>query len=397
MSVSPKLNSDDVHVERPGKAVAAINAWLAPQQRLIGVYQVTLFAGIVLFFAVLSGILGIVATLALHWGTEAAGGKPGFASYGLLSLAMLGITLSATRFLVASVVGLLTAEHTQPAAHGIALDPGSGGPLFGLVARIAKDVKAPLPHELRVSPWAECHVSEDRRFSFLPQRHLTLVIGMPQLCLLTTAELTVFLAHELVHFRCGDTRIALFIFRFVKTLRVVSRQGWLRAIDPCCWFCLAYRALYLRVAVPLQRQLELRADALSAATYGGQLAARTLLKEWLLAQHFESVLERFASRSNALHPGESIYRNFAQSWREFSPAGHDYLLKRLDEEEIPSVFDSHPTMGERVQMMRLFSDADYEDATPALQLLPDPEPLQWELQRILLEQLAGSRSAEVEQ
>lgn len=293
------------------------------------------------------------------------------------------------RLVVRSVVGLLTPIHSKPQLDGIVLDRQSHPELFDVVDEVGRQVQAPLPDEIRVGHSAACLVVEQRRFGLRTRRRLTLLVGMPHLAVMTVTELKVIIAHELAHFRDGDTTLILFMYRFLESLRAgidPAARRWWHVIDPLYWYCLAYYALFLRLSAPVQKQQEMRADAHSAAIYGGDLAAHTLLSEWLLARQFDASVEAYAATFDSEKQGErgNVYSWFVSRWQEFSPEGQQYLLRRLSEEETSLPFDTHPTMQQRIEIMRNYSDGHHDHPQHAYSLLRNPGELEERLHAELI-------------
>lgn len=267
-----------------------------------------------------------------------------------------------------SIVGLVTPKYDRPASRvsATSLSPDEHPQLFQLVSRVCQRLNAPLPDELRVSPTSECYVIEERQFSWRTARRLILVLGLPQLLVLTVAELQVILAHEMAHFRRGHTTRVVFLYRFAESLRLAisrARRRWWRWFDPVYWFCLLIFRLFVLFSAPVQRKQELRADCVSAAHYGGDIAVHTLLKDWLLENQFDSAIEEFLDDSQAESPRlhGSVYQLFVDRWRDYSAAGEEYLERRLREEERTSFFDPQPTINSRLSAMRSYpagSDSD---------------------------------------
>jgi Zn-dependent protease with chaperone function len=193
----------------------------------------------------------------------------------------------------------------------------------------------------------------------------------------------------MAHFQLGDTRLRVFFSRFLESLRRSARpvrRSWWTWIDPVCWFCRAYLCLSLYLSAPIRRHQELRADMVSADAYGGELAARTLLKEWLLTRQFEAAVEAYAVQLPGSHqePTTDVFRWFAARWHDFSPEGHNYLLRRLTEVEPSSIFDSHPPIAKRIGVMRGFRNQEPIEPLPARQLLHDFAGLADQLHRRLV-------------
>lgn len=261
--------------------------------------------------------------------------------------------------------------------------------LYQVVADVALRVEAPIPDEIRVTHMPECYVTEQRVFSFAPARKLVLVLGMPQLTVFTLDELRVTLAHELAHFRRGDTRTGVFAQRFLNALRwtwhVLGRRRcwWL---NPLWVYARLYALLFMVVSAPIRRTQELHADELSARVFGGALAARTLLKEWLIAHQFDAAVATYrlqVAQDDTCADVPNVFQWFGTVWRELSPAGQQYLLRRLAEVETPSFWDSHPSTCCRIEVMRRYPQVPSFSGTRVADLIPDFEGLQARMARRL--------------
>jgi Zn-dependent protease with chaperone function len=359
-----------------------------------------------MLFAVLLGYYALVirglSELAMLAGTQLVSTV---SSSSLRWMPAIGLTAVAAtmaylvRTLFQAVFGLVTSRYEREgdAATGIALSRTQHPDLYAIVAEVAAHVDAPLPDEIQVVESASCFVSELRTLAIQTERRLILVLGMPHLTVLSVSELQVILAHELAHFRSGDTRVALFFYRFVETLRAMvrrSEQWWWHRADPNYWLAKGYLYLFLYLSAPIGRQKELRADALSAEAYGGELASRTLLKEWLLTRQFDATVRNFVTHFDGHRTADSananIFRWFAREWYDFSPGAQDYLRRRLAEEERPSVFDSHPTIEERIKAMQGFPSLAPSNNRPAFELFEDATELERQLQLRLLKSLTAS-------
>lgn len=353
--------------------------WLDLYRLLLG--GIVLFYFFVLFFVAftLLDLMGVAWPLPAELGAGFLW-QAGFLAVGVVLLVHLG------RHLWRVVAGLVTAIHddTPETLAGLPLALEDYPDLYALVAEVGERTCAPLPDEIRVTYQAECYVTEQRRFSLFTKRQLVLVLGMPHLAVLTDVELRVVVAHELAHFQRGDTTLGVFIYRFLSSLRAAAdelRSRWWRFIDPLYWLSLAWFHMLLVLQGPMQRSQELRADRVSAAAYGGTLASRTLLKEWLLSRQFEVAVGAYDPQEARGPRGEplNVFRWFVGRWREFSIAAHDYLEQRLAEEEQPSLFDSHPPTRSRTQAMRAYPDQSLPRARPAWALLPGFAALEQQL------------------
>jgi len=292
------------------------------------------------------------------------------------------------------VRGLVTAklDHVSEPLPGILCTKEQTPQLHELISEVGEQVKSPLPHVVRITPRAECYVCENRRFSISPQRELTLVLGLPHLAVLNTSELKVIIAHELAHFRWGDTRLGVFLHRFLESLRDANqRQQRTRLIDPVYWI----RSVFFRVALvlfaPVWKHQELRADVASAKAYGGRLTARTLLREWMLSQQFQTIVEDFSAQvSNEYLEREglrlNLYHEFAVRFRGFSPQAEEFVRQRLALEEVSSLLDTHPTMHSRVDAVLAFPEREPSNLRPASHLIFHFTELEEQMQRQLFEE-----------
>lgn len=294
------------------------------------------------------------------------------------------------------VLGLVTARYDDASDDGFELSRQTYPELYAIVGKLARQVHAPPPDRLFASPLAECYVAERRRFALFPDRQLILVVGLPHLAVLQVGDLTAILAHELAHFRRGDTRLGVFCSRFLQTLgRWVELAGRRRLhyIDPLYWLARGYFAVFLRLLVPLRRQQEFRADYWSARVCGGPAAADALLREWVVARQFETVVA--APAASDKRAGETIYDRLTRRWRALSPAGLSYLEGRLWQTESSPAFASHPTLAERVAAMRSLPPLDPPDPTPARVLLRDFPRVAARLQALFDELGDGQHAAPV--
>jgi len=338
-----------------------------------------LFAMVVVYFNLLfaaSVWLGITADhlLLADWGP---GQSVPFRILGLLLIA--GLLCQFVCHIWQGILALVTArQDDSPEVEGEPLDPKRHPELYDLVAEVGRAVASPLPDTIRVTHQPQCFVAEVRRFALSTNRRLILVLGLPHLAVLSADELRVLLAHELAHFRCGDTTLGVFIYRFLEFLRRCGdrmRRRWWNWFSPIYWLARGYLFLGMALWAPILRQQELQADRLSAAAYGGALAADTLLKEWLLARQFDVAVAEYAQQHPAPAGGasETVFQYFARRWRPFSNAGRVYLQRRLAEEERLSLFDSHPTIQARIEAM-----GDFQAQEPVAAVERDQAP-PWDL------------------
>ncbi len=296
------------------------------------------------------------------------------------------LALRIARRLALVILGLVTPKYDEAATDRalVRLDPDEHLLFYDTVTDVCRAVSAPRPDEIAVAAEAECYVLEQREFAFRTSRRLVLVFGLPELLLLSLAELRMIMAHELVHFRHRHTTVVVFLFRFLQSLRQaltpLQRRWWRRA-DPIYWLFSAFFAVIAWLAEAIERRQELRADAVSASTYGGDLAVRTLLKDWLLANQFESAREDYAQlvASGRMSSQRNLYRFFVDRWRDFSPDAQAYLERRLIEEDQGQTEGGGVPMRTRIQLLRTFPSQPQTESRAAAQLLANVPQLEQQL------------------
>jgi heat shock protein HtpX len=298
------------------------------------------------------------------------------------ALAWVSLALVMSLRLRAALPELVTAAHdaSDEEVEGYKLVADDHPRLFQIVRDVARRVGAPTPDEIWITADANCFALEQRRFGVTTQRAFVLALGLPHLLVLSVAELQMIVAHELAHIRQKDTTLAVFFFRFSQSLRTYidraneARLGWL---NPVAWFELASYWLVQLLIAPVQRRQEILADCLSAQALGGDLARRTLLKDWLVTQQFASLVEQRLSDSQyAIMPDRrTLHQQFAEEWRDVSATGREYLRQRLDELEEESYWDSHPTLSSRLRAVAAYPNFGIQDHQPAMSLLGDSDAL----------------------
>lgn len=362
---------------------------------LIDFYRLLLFVVILGYYsALVVGAIKLVEWSVMLFDERVFSAPLGIALYALYVVVAIPLAVQMAWLLVKGMIGLVTTLHDESSdtVDGLLLARDEHPELYAKVAEVAHRVDAPAPDEIRIACGGDCYVTERRRFSIATDRKLVLVVGLPHLCVLTVTELKVILAHELAHFRRGDTSLGVFVYRFLESLRLTIddlSRGRLPWLNPLFYFCRAYFQLFMRLSAPIRRQQELRADCFSAAAYGGELAARTLIKEWLVAHRFDAFAASYdedASRNGNGRP-QNVFRWFARSWRELSAEGQTYLEGRLIEEETASFWDSYPAMHVRLATMRGFDENLMgREPGPARELLRDFA----EIEQRLHEELFGA-------
>lgn len=363
---------------------------------VVGVFQLALLAAlfVAFFAALLASVFELFRFADLILMQEWTWGGALIARASLMLIVAV-VVIRVALWLARSILGLVTRKYDGLATlldESVPLDASDCSALYDQVHQICRQLDAPRPDQIRLSPLPECFVVEDRRFSLATQRSLILVLGLPQMLVFTMGELRVVLVHEMVHLGRRDTTLTVFLFRFVdsiqRALDALSARWWHR-VDPLYWFFAAFHWALGLVVGPIQRRTEARADRASAELCGGELAAHTLLKDWFVDGQFDETLRSWSDRAADQDTGDSslranLYRLFADRWRELSADAEQYLADRLQDQP-DSAFDPHPAMRNRLAMMRQFPAVDGQETKRAVELLPDVNRLELEAARLLSE------------
>jgi len=297
----------------------------------------------------------------------------------------VGLFLLATLFAIRfgrSLAALLTPEYdaADKLAAGTKLDPQQHLPLFQAVAEVARRIGAPVPHEIWVSDDARCFAFEQRRFRVSTHRILVLVLGLPHLLILRSDELAVIVGHELTHFRQQDTTLAVFFYRFSRSLRIAldaAGKNPFRWLNPALWIEWVSYQIFCLLIAPFQRAQEIAADCRTAAFHGGDVARRTLLREWFVANRFEALVQQ---RLDQLKLGKdddrrTIYEQFVEEWRDVSVEAQQFLRDKLEELEEESYWDSHPALKHRIKAVSAYPNIGTDPFASATDLIGDVDEL----------------------
>jgi Zn-dependent protease with chaperone function len=300
---------------------------------------------------------------------------PTFESVAIAAVCFAFTAVLTIRFFLLTAA-LLTARHDSAdmLVEGIRLDPQQHEALFQHVADVARRLGAPVPHEVWISEEARCFSFEQRKFGFSTHRILVLVLGLPHLMILRADELAVIVGHELVHLRQQDTTLALFFFRFsqfLETSLAAARRSPLLWLNPCIWLEWVSFQLFSLLIAPVQRGQEIVADCRSAEAFGGDVARRTLIREWFVSNRFEDLVDQRLKESRLGRDNDprTIYEQFRDEWQEISSKAQQFLRDRLEELEPQSYWDSHPTLKERLNAVSAYPNFGTDPAGPVAELL----------------------------
>lgn len=322
-------------------------------------------------------VVVMLRSIEVAWEIVGGGGGESISQWSL-AIGLAGLALLVAERLWVALPGLVTPLYDQKEEwmRGTRLEPESASALYARVTNVAKRMGSPVPDEIWLLPEANCFAFEDRRFSISTHRRLFLALGLPQMLILTEDELSVMVAHELAHVRQQDTTRAVFFSRFShlleRSLDDASNHPW-RWVNPTLWLEWLSAKVFKMLFAPVQKGQEILADCRSAAVFGGDLARQTLLRDWLVTNQFEALVNQRqeASDSGKQLDTRTVYEQFLEEWQEISHNGQLYLRERLEELEQESYWDTHPALKHRLAAVSAYPNFGADSGQPASGLLGD--------------------------
>jgi Zn-dependent protease with chaperone function len=224
--------------------------------------------------------------------------------------------------------------------------------LYDLVSKVAKDWRLPAPDDIRLSADSAAHVYHDDYGDRI------LVLGGVIVAAFPREVLAAVVAHELGHFKAGDTRLTraaarrallMAVFEFYFQRQLVSY------VNPLVWVLFLYHFLFRLLYFAHSRGQEYAADAYAVRQSGKENAAAALL--------YLSATEKlpWANLGNII---ESVVKNGSPLSRVFAEQAERARLTSADEwqeaikkalRETSGIFDSHPSLKDRLKAMGVSS------------------------------------------
>jgi len=241
------------------------------------------------------------------------------------------------------------------------------------VRRIADLAKTRAPDEIRLVPIVNAAVSESSGWLGLRRGTRRMYVGVPLLIGLTADQLRSVLAHELGHYSGRHTALSSITYRGKESMGRVIRELGPDSLTAKLFGL--YARLYLAVSHSVNRRQELEADELSAELVGSETASAALRQLPPLDAAWELFLKGYADLGADLNRRPSdLFEGFEKLWA--SPVRQSQLAELRDSLPEPqrSVYDTHPTISERVARLSALGRPSAPDRSgPALGLITDPE------------------------
>lgn len=237
--------------------------------------------------------------------------------------------------------------------------------------RIAKGVGTKPVDGIYISPQPGIGVHLSRGlFSLLIGRtRRTLTIGMPSISSLSISEMEAILAHEFGHFSNKDTAWNSLTFTMggalQNTLETIpkpsSGEGFslvtlVIALNPALWILMAYRILFGVMTSGFSRMREVLADKTAIALYGYKNFTNGLMRvarnDYVFSSYFVPDMLRMLTEDGKMYT--NIFQTMDQTYKSIE---HNHLTdidKSILEQEKPSMFDSHPSLKDRMAYAKHF-------------------------------------------
>jgi heat shock protein HtpX len=269
---------------------------------------------------------------------------------------------------------------------GPELARGEAPGLFGLIDELSRATGQRRPEHVYLVDDVNAFVTERGGVMGFGARRV-MGVGLPLLQLLDVSELRGVLAHEYGHYDGGDTRLGPWIYKtksaIGRTIENLSRAAEATAegeIEGLAWLLIGVRKpflwfgmLFLRVTRAVSRAQELAADALAARVAGKQAMIRGLGKTHGGAAAFHAYLRTELAPVLAAGFSPPAAEGFTRFLR--APGTADRMDEVVAHELVDGEadpYDSHPSLPDRVNALRVLPVADVPaDARPAVSLLGD--------------------------
>ncbi len=234
---------------------------------------------------------------------------------------------------------------------GYRLAPGDAPALEAEIERLRLAAGAPPLEAVVIDSDLNAGAASLPRMLGLLGYHHYLVIGLPLMRLLDSAELSAVIAHEFGHFRSGHGRFSGWIYRV--------RMGWFRLVDAMARSGAAMSRLFAKFfewyapyfnaySFVLAREDEYEADAVSARVAGEAARVSALIRlehasQWLTRRFLPKLQARMRAQPQ---PPAQYNALFAAALRELPPIDIARLMASAERDN--DLTDTHPTLPQRV-------------------------------------------------
>lgn len=241
-----------------------------------------------------------------------------------------------------------------PAPQGTQVLATQAPQLFAMVNDMRGQLGAPYFHHVLITDEFNAGVVQSPRLGIFGWPKNYLLLGLPLMKALSTAQFKAVLAHELGHLAGGHGKASNWIYRqrlrwsrLVATLEANESWGTFLFKPFLNWFAPYFNAF----SFPLARANEYEADATSARLTSSQTAASALTSvdvvSSYLAERYWPQIHKLADEQ--AHPGFAPYRDMGQDLAAGvdADAVQHWLERALARKT--DLADTHPSLADRLQ------------------------------------------------
>jgi len=240
--------------------------------------------------------------------------------------------------------------------------------LFAAIESVAATTSQAMPEDVYVVNAVNAFVTQRGGVMGIGSRRV-MGIGLPLMQTLTVDEFKSVLAHEFGHYHAGDVALGPWIY---KTRTAIGRTIERLSNNVLQRVFVAYGNLFLRITHAVSRRQEFVADEVAAHAVGGAAIASGLRKvhgaafahQSYWATEVAPVLE--SGHLASIAEGFSLYLTSPLVASSISA-----LVVQAEAHAEGSLYDTHPSLRERVAALALLPQGTVEDARPAVTLLRD--------------------------
>ncbi|HLO04463.1 MAG TPA: M48 family metalloprotease [Symbiobacteriaceae bacterium] len=299
-----------------------------------------------------------------------------------LALYLYG-TVSAAFYIVWALIRSFRHQRYRPA--GALATPETYPRLWELVRVIAGRLGCPPPDQIILLLESDLFVTEQPVW-FGNERRTgrTMALSLSAMHLLTEAEFSAVIAHEMAHLGARDTALLhryapilhrskqIYQFLAVKAQNTVFRT---LGLLPAMKLLQHFHASFTRASSSESRKREYAADAASLGFVPARVIGAALVKLHAASETWGDVIHRFWNGSRPVDNGARLFAALARQ------AATPERIADLTGKTVAHPFDTHPSLHERLTALDLTLAAasdgiDLEPADAAIALVPDAEELE---------------------
>jgi len=247
--------------------------------------------------------------------------------------------------------------------------------LFSVLGGVASEMGQEMPAEVYAIGELNAWVMDRGGIMGFGSRRV-MGLGLPLLQVLNVSQARGVIAHEFGHFYGGDTKLGPWIFKtrsaIIRTLIGLSGHGSMLQ-KPFIW----YGNAFMRITQTISRGQEFTADRMAAGIVGN----KAMIDGLQVIHGAGAMFDAYWRNEYAPALSTGFCPPFADGFARFltAPRISDAMSKIVNaemESGETDLYDSHPSLRDRISALRLVEVNKEEDTNPALSLLSGLESLE---------------------